>query len=290
MRTYFNLPQEYSDYLSSRYVIVPVPFEGTVSYGKGTAGAPDAICNASHEIELYDYELDSEPFEAGISTHKKIVADTPESVISSLKDAAKKIIADNKIPIIIGGEHSISLGPVTALKNRYPDLSVLQVDAHADLRDEFDTKKNSHACIMRRISDLDIPIVQVGIRSMSYDEAMLIRSKEINTHIVAAKDISSSKDRSWIDEVTKHLSDHVYITIDVDGLDPSIMPATGTPEPGGILWYDMLCLIKQVISSRKVVGSDIVELAPIEGMHAPDVLCAQLLYKLIGYHKKFSGD
>ncbi|MFO7711360.1 MAG: agmatinase [Candidatus Woesearchaeota archaeon] len=277
MPSFFCLPSEYSSYKDASFAILPVPFEGTVTYKKGTKNGPRKIKEASYEVELYDEELDSEPFEHKITTLPQIKENTPEQVIESVKETMITLLQDKKFPMVLGGEHTITLGEAKALKKFYPRLSVLQIDAHTDLRDDFEGEKLNHATVMKRISELDIPLVQVGIRSMAHEEKTIL--KDIQTHIIYSRNMKED----WIEEAIEHLTDHVLITIDVDGLDPSIMPSTGTPEPGGLDWYQITDLIRNVCQKKEVVGCDIVELSPIKGIHAPDYLCARLLYKIIGY-------
>jgi len=272
------LEKEFSSYEKSKAVILPVPYEGTVTYGKGTANGPKAIIEASKNMELYDIELDKEIYDVGIHTLKELkVEKKPEDVINQVYDSVKKIINDNKFPVVLGGEHSITLGAVKASKEKYDNLSVLQIDAHSDLRDSYDGTKFSHACVMRRVIEI-CPIIQVGIRSMDIDETKFIK-KIAHKNIFFAKDMHNN----WYDKAIKLLTNNVYITIDVDGLDPSIMPSTGTPEPGGLLWYQTINFLRKIAENKNIVGFDVVELSPIKENHAPDFLAAKLTYKLIGY-------
>ena len=270
--------EEFYSYDKSRFVILPVAYEGTVSYGKGTSKGPSAVIKASQNMELYDEELDKENYKAGICTFKELkAADSPEKMVDEVEKASSEIIKDNKIPIMLGGEHSISTGLVRALKKKYSSLSVLQLDAHADLRQEYEGTPYSHASVMARVREL-CPAVQVGIRSLSAEESEWI--KKDNLPIFFAKDIHDNND--WIDKAVEKLSDNVFITIDLDVFDPSIMPATGTPEPGGLQWYQVIKFLKKVAEKKKVVGFDVVELAPTKD-HSCDFLAAKLVYKLIGY-------
>ena len=271
---------EYSDYEKSKVVVLPVAFEGTVSYGKGTSSGPKAIIEASKNFEWFDEGRNIAY--VGINTAPEINEKKVEKVLEKIYSVSKKFIADGKFVVMLGGEHSITPGLVKAYKEKFPDLSVLQIDAHSDLRDEYEFEKNSHACAMKRVMDLGIKVVQVGIRSTSEEEKETFDRNRKN--IFLAKDIYDN-DR-WIDEAVSRLSKNVFVTIDVDGFDSSIMPATGTPEPGGLQWYQVLKLMQKLAERKKVVGFDVVELAPIKGMHAPDYLCAKLVYKLIGYFVK----
>ena len=269
-----------SDYERSRVVIFPVPYDGTLSYRAGSRNGPSAIISASRALEFYDIELNASPYEIGIHTTCELepIMSSPEDMIDEIERVSRKFIRDNKFLIMLGGEHSISTGVLRNLKNKYKRLSVLQIDAHSDLRDTYEGTKYNHACVMRRIREL-CPAVQVGIRSMCEEEAIFIRQK--NIRIFYAEEIRGRTD--YIDDVLKGLTEDVYITIDLDGLDPSIMPAVGTPEPGGLLWYDTLNLLRKVFESRNVVGADVVELSPLPPDVSSDFLAAKLIYKLIGY-------
>lgn len=272
------LEKEFSSYKKSKAVILPVPYEGTVTYGKGTANGPKAIIESSKNMELYDIELDKEISNVGIHTLKELkVEKQPENVISQVYDSVKKIINDNKFPVVLGGEHSITLGAVNALKEKYNNLSVLQIDAHSDLRNSYEGTMFSHACVMRRVIET-CQIVQVGIRSMDIEEAEFIK-KTNHKNIFFAKDMHNN----WQDKAINLLTNNVYITIDLDGLNPSIMPSTGTPEPGGMLWYQTINFLRKVAENKNIVGFDVVELAPVKENHAPDFLAAKLTYKLMGY-------
>lgn len=278
---YLGIPEEKSRYDSSRYVILPVPYEGTVSYGAGTAYGPNAIIEASHEVELFDDELGVESYLVGIHTLPPLETTSkgPEAQNEIIYQRIKGLLKDDKKFCMLGGEHSISYGPVRACLERYPNLTVLQLDAHADLRDGYLNQKFSHAAVMRRIHDLTDKTVGVGIRNYSIEEHEYIKATK--TKIVSAQYINSHP--SWIDEVVSGLSGDLYITIDLDGFDPSLIPATGTPEPGGLLWYPALELLRKAVSKCNLIGFDVVELAPIEGYHAADFLAAKLIYKIIGY-------
>ena len=278
---YLGIPEDKSRYDTSPFVILPVPYEGTVTYGAGTAYGPNAIIEASHEVELFDDELGVESYLVGIHTLPPLETTSkgPEVQNEIIYSRIKTLLGDNKKVCMLGGEHSISYGPVRACLEKYPNLTVLQLDAHADLRDGYLNQKFSHAAVMRRIRDLTDRTVSVGIRNYSIEEHEYI--KATNTKIVSAHYINSHP--GWIDEVVSGLSGDLYITIDLDGFDPSLVPATGTPEPGGLLWYPTLELLRKSVSKCNLVGFDVVELAPIEGYHAADFLAAKLIYKIIGY-------
>lgn len=263
------------DYQKAKIAILPVPYESTTYYKSGTKNGPQIIIDASRHMELYDIELKKSISEKNIFTldeldpSKNFAKDT----IIKIKDIVEKLLEDNKIPLTLGGEHSITTGPVLALKNKGVNFSVLQVDAHADLRDEFQGTKYHHGCVMRRVRNLNPSVVQAGIRSMSREEAEYVESKKIN-NIFYYPDLP-------IDKIISSLKENVYLTFDLDALDPSIMPSTGTPEPDGLNWQEALNLIKRVAKERKIIGADVVELSPIPGFIAPDFLAAKLVYKLI---------
>src|SRR4030042_4415430 len=276
-----DLPEEYSVLENARVVVIPVPFDHTSTWVKGADKGPAAIIEASAHMELYDIETDSEVYKRGIFTAQPIDGqELPEDMVEMVAEQVRKYRRDNKFVVVLGGEHSVSLGSVREHAANNAGLTVLQLDAHSDLRDEYEGSKYNHAWQMARIMEL-CPIVQVGIRSMDSSE-----KKALDTsRVIFAREIFTNK--NWIEKVLSKLSENVYVTIDLDVFDPSIMPSTGTPEPGGLLWYDVLGLMRTVIESRNVVGFDIVELCPEERNKAPDFLAAKLIYKLLSY--KFRG-
>ncbi|MBI2659162.1 agmatinase [Candidatus Woesearchaeota archaeon] len=273
-----EIPDIYSNYANSKAVILPFPYEKTTCYIKGTEKGPAAIIKASAEMELYDEEMGN-IFEAGICTLKELkVAYAPEEMAEIGCKNIKNLLNDNKFVVTLGGEHSITSGIAKAFREKYNELSVLQIDAHADLREDFEGSRHSHACAMKRTGEI-CPVVQIGIRSLSFEESELIKEKKLK--IFWAKDIVDSD--KWFDEAISMLSKNVYITFDLDGLDPSIMPSVGTPEPGGLGYYQVLRFLKKVCSQRNVVGFDVVELCPNEKEISSDFTAAKLVYKLIGY-------
>ncbi len=271
------LPLKYSSLKNSEIVILPVPFDKTSSWIKGAAKGPAAIINASRNMELYDIETATEVYTRGIHTAKEIAASSSETMISRVCKAAGKHLEDNKFVVVLGGEHTISLGSIQAHAERFKDISILHLDAHSDTRDSYEGDRLSHACVMERAKNYTDRIVSVGIRSMDSSETESINSK----NIFYASKIRNSKD--WISRVTKRLSRHVYVTIDLDVFDPSIMPSTGTPEPGGLGWYDVLDLLQYVSEKKKIIGFDVVELCPVKGIFAPDFLAAKLIYKTLSF-------
>ncbi|NLG62858.1 MAG: agmatinase [Candidatus Cloacimonetes bacterium] len=282
-----GLEEEASDFDRAGVVILPVPYEATTSYGGGTANGPAAIVEASRYIELYDQELDTLPSDVGIATLPalELSGAGPEQAVAELREAYDAVLdaARGKLVITLGGEHSISSAPILAhaerLEREGRRLSVLQVDAHTDLRPEYEGSPWSHASIMARVADA-CDITAVGIRALTKEEADFARERE-SIRIFYADHIHEGT--AWIDDVIATLGDDVYITFDVDGFDPSLVPATGTPEPGGLQWYPVMKLLRRVFAERHVHGVDVVELAPIPGYHAADFLVAKLVYKMIGY-------
>ncbi len=282
---FLGIEQKYSDFENSEIVIFPVPFEKTVSYGKGTAKGPSGILKASHYVEFFDEEVKREIcFEKGIATLQ--ASDYSKGKIKNSLDRiyrqTKSLLKENKFVVSLGGEHSISFPIIKAHHEKFPDLTVLQIDAHSDLRQSYEGTKYSHACVMARVAELTKKITQVGIRAQCREEADFIRENGINTFY--ARDIRTNKfGANWQKEVLKTLGKNVYITFDVDGFDPSVLSATGTPEPGGLFWDETMDLLKLVGENRNIVGFDVVELAPSKAHPASDFTTAKLVYKIINY-------
>lgn len=274
----FNfLGLEEQDYQKSKVVIFPVPYSSTTYWKSGTKEGPQAIIDASRHIELYDIETKKDPSKKGIFTLPLLEPskDSPKATILRVKTVIDKILKDKKFPLMLGGEHSITLGAVQSYRERFSDFSVLQVDAHTDLRDEFEGTKYHHACTMRRIREMGLSVTQAGIRSMDELEAEYLKKQKIK-NIFCTPDLP-------VDKIIATLKKNVYLTLDLDALDLSIMPSVGTPEPGGLGWHELLSLAKQLAQKRKIIGADVVELDPIPGLHAPDFLAAKLVYKIISY-------
>lgn len=273
---------DYSGYENARVVVFPVSYEGTVSYGTGTGEGAMAIVDASRNMELYEEETDAEVYRIGIHTTPEFEArETPESMMAALYEQSRQFVDSGKFLCMLGAEHSVSAPVIRAHAEKYHNLSVLQIDAHADLRDSYDDTPHSHASIMARVvKDMKIPAVQVGIRSLSSDEARAI-ADGLPTRIYWARDTAGRTD--WIDEAIDHLTENVYLTIDIDGLDPSLVPTTGTPEPGGLGWYETLTLIRKLAERKRVVGMDLVEFSKTDNSDAPAFLCAKLVYKSLAY-------
>lgn len=274
--------EEYSSFDAARVLIWPVAYEGTVSYGTGTGSGAMAIVEASRNMELYEEETDTEPYKLGIHTLPEFTArDTPDAMMFGLYNSTKELLESDKFICMLGGEHSISAPVIQAHNEKFDNLSVLQIDAHADLRDTYDGTPHSHASIMARVvKDMRIPSVQVGIRSISADEARSL-NESLPTRIFWARDIVGRTD--WIDDAIHSLTDNVYLTIDIDGLDPSLVPTTGTPEPGGLGWYETLTLIRKLAEKKRVVGMDLVEYSYVDTYDSPAFLCAKLVYKSLAY-------
>ena len=272
---------EFSAFEQSRILIWPISYEGTVSFGTGTGLGAKAIIDASRNMELYDEETDAEVYKLGIHTLDESPSiDPPESMMQSLYARAKWLVAHDKFIAMIGGEHSVSAPVIRAHAESYDNISVLQIDAHADLRDTYDGTKHSHASIMARVvRDMQIPSVQCGIRSISAEEARSL--DELPTRIFWAKDIVGRTD--WWDEAVDGLTENVYLTIDIDGLDPSLVAQTGTPEPGGLGWYETIGLIRTLARKKRVVGMDLTEYSFVEGFDASAFLCAKLIYKSLAF-------
>jgi agmatinase len=274
-----------SSFDSARVVILPVPLDRTTSYVPGTRTGPHEILVASWHMEVWDEETQTDVHDIGICTlpEMELPFAALDDVMGEIRRVTAEIVNRGKFPVILGGEHSVTPPVVAAVAAKHKGLSVLQIDAHADLRDSFMGTPHNHACAMRRTLE-HAPITQVGIRSLSAEEAADIPSLKTKVFY----DFDMRRDPSWMDRVVDSLSDKVYITIDVDGFDPSIMPSTGTPEPGGLSWYECLTLLRRVIERRTVVGCDIVELSPMPGNAAPNFMCAKLLYKILSY--RFGKD
>ena len=274
-----------ADFEHARVVILPVPLDRTTSYVPGTRNGPHEILVASSHMELWDEETETDVHSIGIFTmpEMELPFGSMDEAIAEIRRVASELVARGKFPVVLGGEHSITSPVVAALAEGHPGLSVLQIDAHADLRESFFGTRHNHACAMRRVLEY-ARCTQVGVRSLSSEEASAIPS--LQTTIFYDHDMR--RDPDWIARVVDSLGERVYITIDCDGLDPAIMPAVGTPEPGGLSWYEALALLRRVIESRTVVGCDLVELCPMPGNVSPAFLCAKLVYKILTY--RFGAD
>ncbi|MDX1394094.1 MAG: agmatinase [Gemmatimonadota bacterium] len=270
-------------------VILPIPYEATTSWRPGTREGPAAILEASRYVEWYDEELDREPIDIGICTLPavELSAAGPAPAIRELRALYDDLLdaAGDRLVIGLGGEHSISSAPATAWIDRLDDeVSILQFDAHADLREEYHGTPWNHACVMRRILDRTERIVSVGVRALTIEERDVIRERDVTTVFA-----HQMREDGWVERVLDALGDDVYITFDVDFFDPALVPATGTPEPGGGDWWDAMRLLRAVFTECRVVGADVVELAPAPGMHASAFTVAKLVYKMIGFWSEGRG-
>ncbi len=276
-------------YADAKAVILPIPYEKTTTYRKGCENAPDAILEASDQLEAYDIELETEVcLKTGIFTHKAI-ADTrierdltPETMLEMTTKTVSQLIADGKFVIALGGEHSITAGVVKAYRQMMSEpFTVIQIDAHGDMRHSYEDSIYNHACVMRRVLEMGLPTLPVGIRSICSEEAQLIKEQKIP--VVWAKDIY--RDRDWIAAAMQQINtEKVFITIDLDGLHPSWMPGVGTPEPGGLNWYELTDFLKTVFVKHQVIGCDVMELAPLGDCVVSEFTAAKLVYKLVGYY------
>lgn len=270
-----GLPVKYSAYKNSKIIVLPVPFDKTSSWIKGSDKGPQAIINASRNMELYDIETDSEVYKEGIHTAKAITAVNAQTMVDNVRAKVSNALTDKKFVVLLGGEHTVSLGAIQAHAEFFNNISILHLDAHSDMRDSYEGEKYSHACIMARVKEITENIISVGVRST--DSSELKNIKKQNTFY--ASYIHHSKD--WFKKAVKRLSENVYISIDLDVFDSSIMPSTGTPEPGGLGWYEVLDLLEIVSKNKNIVGFDVVELCPSKNDKSPDFLAAKLIYKLL---------
>lgn len=279
--TQFGAPDApYCDPATARVTIIPAPLEYSVCYMTGTRHGPQAILDASSQMELYDEELDWSPVEAGIYTTPALdyTGLSHTAALETTGRAVREVLQRQQLPFILGGEHSLSAPPIAEVRNYFPDVTVVHIDAHGDLRNEYEGSQLSHASVERRVVDLGIPLMEIGIRSFSPEEAEFLKSKP-DVAIVWGYQLARGSARiPW-----ERLSKHTYVTIDLDAIDPAEMPAVGTPEPGGLSWYQVLDLFREICQRTTIVGMDVVELCPMEGQVRADFLAAKLVYKMIGY-------
>jgi agmatinase len=274
---FLGIEKEFTNLGTAAHVVLPIPFEKTTSYGKGTAKGPAAIISASHFVEFYDEVYNIEAFRSGIATLPPVSTDDKiEDIFKRITDKISELLHKNKFIVCLGGEHSISAPVFEAYNTVFENLSIIQFDAHSDLRESYEGSKFSHASVMYRIWEMNPKIVQVGIRSQCIEEADLIKKEGINT--IYAHDLA---EKGFRDEIIENLSGNVFITFDVDYFDPSIMPSTGTPEPGGFQWNETVKFLEKIFNKRNVVGCDVVELSPNPDLTHPDFLAAKLVYKMI---------
>lgn len=278
---FFYVPPEFAAYGRARVVILPVPYEASTSYGKGTASGPEAIHRASSQVELYDEVGERHPYECGIHSCAPVDLQgmVGEAAMERIAAALAPHLTARKFPVVLGGEHSITSGVMRAVRGAFPDVGVVQLDAHGDLRSSYEGSPWGHASVMRRVVEMGCPTVGIGIRSLCAEERDCIREQRLPrwfAHQVVGR-------TDWIAPAIAAVPRRVFLTLDVDVFDVSLMPSTGTPEPGGMGWYEVLAFLERLFAEREVVGMDVVELAPRAGDHGSDFLVAKLIYKAIGY-------
>lgn len=281
-KNYAGISEEFSKLETSKIVLIPVPYDGTSTWQKGADKGPEAFLDASENMELYDIETATEVYKQGVYLANPVTENSsPEAMVEAVHQVTKKYIKKNKFVTVFGGEHSVSIGTVRAFNEMFPSLTVLQFDAHADLRKSYEGSNCNHACAMYEASQ-NTNLIQVGIRSMDVMEKTVMDvEKAYFAHEMAV-------DNTWMDSAIDQMTENIFITIDLDVFDPSIMPSTGTPEPGGLLWYETLEFLRQVFEEKNVVGFDIVELCPNKIDKSSDFLAAKLYYKMLSY--KFKND
>jgi agmatinase len=281
-KNYAGIADEFAQLEKSKIILIPVPYDGTSTWGKGADKGPEAFLEASENMELYDIETDSEVYKQGIHLTDPITENSsPEAMVNEVHAITKDFIKRNKFVTLFGGEHSMSIGSIRAFNECFDNLTVLQIDAHADLRESYEGTKYNHACAVYEANQTT-NLVQVGIRSMdAIEKTLMDEEKTFFAHDMV-------NDEYWMDKVIEAMTENVFITLDLDAFDPSIMPSTGTPEPGGLFWYETLEFLKQVFEDKNVVGFDIVELCPNKNDKSSDFLAAKLYYKMLSY--KFAGQ
>lgn len=281
MRTFGNIPAEFGTFENSKVLLQPLPFDGTSTWGKGADKGFEAFLNATDNMEIYDIETDSEVYRQGIHLLDPVTGNTAEENFKNTYARAKELLESGKFLTFFGGEHSVSIGVIKAFYEKYPDITILQLDAHTDLRPEYLGTPYNHACALYDAS-LHTNLIQVGIRSMDTSEKKYLKRDKC----FFMKDIYDNV--QWMDKSIQLMGNRVYITLDLDVFDPSILPGTGTPEPGGMQWYPMLTFLKKVFTEKEVLGFDLVELAPIPHLPASEFLVSKLYYKMLSY--KFMND
>jgi len=283
MKNYGDIPSEYAGYKEASVVVIPVPYDGTSTWGKGADKGPSALLEATANMELFDIERWCEFYTCGIFTEKPVTNhSSPEDMVYDVYKVTRKNLLEKKYCMVIGGEHSVSIGAIRAYQELYPGITVVQLDAHGDMRNEYEGSQNNHACVMARAREKS-PVVQVGIRSICIEETEVMDKNRV----FFAHNITDSDD--WMDKAISLMSENVYLTIDLDVFDPSELPATGTPEPGGMRWNQVIRFLEKLHKARNVVGSDVVELCPNDHSKPSEFLAAKLSYKLIGmkfFHNK----
>lgn len=275
---YGDFDERYTNYETAEIAVLPVPYDGTSTWIKGADRGPQAILEASPNMEFYDIETDSEVYLHGIATLEPVTEDSsPEAMVAAVEERVNALLKDKKFPVILGGEHSVSVGAFRAVAKHYDSFSILQLDAHSDMRDEYEGSPYNHACVMARGLDVTTSVVQVGIRSTAVEEKHNIDS----SRVFYAHDIKESEGSTWMYEVSQKLNDNVYLTIDLDVFDPAYMPSTGTPEPDGLTYREVLTFLKLINARHNIVGLDVVELCPNDINKAPDFLASKLIYQIL---------
>jgi len=283
-KTYAGIPSEYGKLETAKVVLIPVPYDGTSTWQKGADKGPQAFLDASENMELYDIETNSEAYKNGIYLADPVTENSsPEAMVEAVYERTKNYITRNKFVTLFGGEHSVSIGSIRAFNESFQDLTVVQLDAHADLRKDYEGSACNHACAMHEASK-NTNLIQVGIRSMDVTELKWMNKEQT----FFAHELQ--EEEYWSDAAIDLMTDDVFITIDLDCFDPSIMPSTGTPEPGGLLWYETLDFLKKIFREKNVVGFDIVELCPKEDEKSSDFLAAKLYYKMLSYKFKVADE
>ncbi|MFP4024913.1 MAG: agmatinase [Thiohalospira sp.] len=277
MKNYAGIPDEFAQLKTSKIVLIPVPYDGTSTWVKGSDKGPEAFLEASENMEIYDIETDTEVYKKGIFLADPVKEkSSPEAMVNQVHQTVLKYLKMEKFVTVFGGEHSVSIGSIRAFKEYFNNLTILQIDAHTDLRDQYEGSACNHACAVHE-AQKTANLVQVGIRSMDASEKKFLKKK----NCFFAHEIHA--DPTWMKKALSKLTENVFITIDLDGFDPSIMPSTGTPEPGGLTWYQVVNFIKLVAEKKNIVGFDIMELCPNDNNKAPNFLAAKLYYKILSY-------
>lgn len=278
--SFLDTPPDDARYEDAGFVVLSVPFDGTTSFKTGARDGPAAIIAASAHIEDYDIELDADISQVGIHTAPELIPDlgSIHALIGQVERLTDRVASDSKTPVLLGGEHTVTIGAVKALAGRHPGMAVLYLDAHGDLRDEYMGTRWGHASVARRLLEI-CPVVHAGVRSLSVDESKFIADQNLPVHLWPMDLPLDEYARSLIDD----LPSTVYVSVDLDVLDPSIMAAVGTPEPDGMLWRDLTCILRMVCEAKEVIGFDVVELSPPEGPEACAYTAAKLVYKMMGY-------
>ena len=281
-KNYAGIPDKYARLDDAKVVLIPIPYDGTSTWGKGADKGPDAFLAASENMELFDIETRTEVYKKGVYLAPPVTEDaSPEKMVESVYKTTKNYLKQDKFVTLFGGEHSVSIGSIRAFNETFEDLTVVQIDAHADLRPSYEGSACNHACAVYEASKTT-NLIQVGIRSMDVEELDHMDENQV----YFAHDLYED----WMDDAIGQMTPNVFITIDLDAFDPSILPSTGTPEPGGLFWYETLDFLRMIFKKKNVVGFDIVELAPNENEKSSDFLAAKLYYKMLSYKFKYLNN